>query len=120
MYADVMVIFSESILGLQKVIGTLTEHRSKCLLSVDIYKTKIVVFRKGGKVHVDENSYKGNTEIEVVDNSAYLATTDCSVCFKNKYHKNVFKRCHFVITFTLTINSENNSSLRQNTYITIY
>lgn len=83
MYADDMVIFSESVLGLQNMLDTLYEYTSKWSLSVNIDKTKIVVFRKGGRVHVEEKWYYNNKEIEVVDNFTYLGVL---LNFNGKYN----------------------------------
>jgi negative regulator of genetic competence, sporulation and motility len=48
MYADDMVFFSESVEGLQAMLDTLYNYTEKWKLSVNINKTKIVVFRNGG------------------------------------------------------------------------
>ena len=50
MYADDMVIFSETVSGLQEMLDTLFLYTSKWSLSVNISKTKIVVFRNGGDI----------------------------------------------------------------------
>jgi len=44
MYADDMVIFSETAEGLQAMLDTLYDHKEKWKLSVNINKIKIVVF----------------------------------------------------------------------------
>ena len=45
---------------------------SKWSLSVNTSKTKIVVFRNGGKVNANEKWFYDNKEIEVVDSFTYL------------------------------------------------
>ncbi|XP_076095131.1 uncharacterized protein LOC143065418 [Mytilus galloprovincialis] len=50
---------------------------------VNIDKTKFVVFRKGGRVHVDEKWYYDNKEIEGVDNFTYLGVL---LNFNGKYN----------------------------------
>lgn len=67
MYADDMVIFSESISGLQNMLDTLYEYTSKWPLSVNTSKTKIVAFRNEGKVNANEKWFYDNKEIEIVD-----------------------------------------------------
>ena len=57
MYADDMVIFSESIEGLQAILDTLYNYTEKWKLSVNINKTKIVVFRNAGILRDDEKWY---------------------------------------------------------------
>ena len=67
MYADDMVIFSETITGLQTMLETLFDYTSKWSLGVNFNKTKIVVLRKGGVVHLNEKWYYNNQDIEIVD-----------------------------------------------------
>ena len=47
MYADDMILFSETIEGLQNMLSVYTE---KWDLSVNTNKTKIVVFRRDGNI----------------------------------------------------------------------
>jgi hypothetical protein len=56
MYADDMVIFSESVEGLQAMLDALYNYTEKWKLSVNINKTKIV-FRNGGILSDDEKWY---------------------------------------------------------------
>jgi hypothetical protein len=44
----------------------------KWSLSVNTSKTKIVVFRNGGKVNANEKCFYDNKEIEIVDSFTYL------------------------------------------------
>ena len=50
MFADDMAIFSTTIEGLQAGIDNLSKYCSKWGLTVNIIQTKIVIFRRGGKV----------------------------------------------------------------------
>ena len=50
MYADDMVLFSESQEGLQHMLNTLSEYSAAWNLNVNTSKTKIVVFRNRYKV----------------------------------------------------------------------
>ena len=50
LYADDTVIFSESVAGLQKMLDTLNLYTDKWKLVVNVSKTKMVVFRNGGKI----------------------------------------------------------------------
>jgi hypothetical protein len=49
LYADDTVIFSESVEGLQKMLDTLKSYSEHWKLEVNVSKTKMVVFRNGGK-----------------------------------------------------------------------
>jgi hypothetical protein len=48
MYADDMALIDESPSGLQQLIDNLYIYNSECNLSLNVDKTKIVVFRNGG------------------------------------------------------------------------
>ncbi len=48
LYADDIVIFAESQTGLQNGLNILYDYCQRWRLSVNILKTKIMVFRKGG------------------------------------------------------------------------
>ena len=49
-YADDIVIFSNTSEGLQNGLGILSDYCIKWKLTVNIDKTKIMVFRKGGSL----------------------------------------------------------------------
>ena len=49
MFADDLVLFSESAPGLQNCLNKLNTYTKKWNLKVNINKTKVVVFNKGGK-----------------------------------------------------------------------
>ena len=72
MYADDMVIFSQSISGLQSMLNSLSTYTAKWSLSVNVEKTKIVVFRNGGYVKQEENWFYNDIKLEVVDEFCYL------------------------------------------------
>jgi len=72
MFADDMAIFSTTIKGLQEGIDNLSEYCTKWGLTVNILKTKIVIFRKGGKIGAKEKwNFKGMI-LEVVPSFKYL------------------------------------------------
>lgn len=50
LYADDMVIFSESIHELQEMLNTLSAYTSTWDLAVNVTKTQIVIFRNGGNI----------------------------------------------------------------------
>ena len=65
MFADDMVIFSTSIQGLQEGLNNLADYCKKWGLTVNIGKTKIVIFRKGGKIGKEEKWYYNDSIIEI-------------------------------------------------------
>ena len=54
MYADDTMLFSESVSELQSMLDTLFLYTTKWNLIVNINKSKIMVFRKGGKIKPEE------------------------------------------------------------------
>lgn len=63
-YADDSVLFSETEQGLQDMLDCLQQYTSKGKLKVNVDKTKIVVFRKGGRL---SNKYSWNYNNELID-----------------------------------------------------
>ena len=53
LYADDIVIFSDSPEGLQKSLDILFEYYNKWKLTVNIDKSKVMIFRKGGRISDD-------------------------------------------------------------------
>ena len=71
-YADDAVIFSDSRTGLQEGLNVLGEYCQRWKLKLNIEKTKIVVFRAGGRLSgLDSWSYNG-TPLEIVNCFTYL------------------------------------------------
>jgi hypothetical protein len=65
--ADDMILFSESTKGLQDMLDTLLLYTWTCQwsLTVNIAKTKIMVFRNGGFVREEEKWYYGGNVIDM-------------------------------------------------------
>ena len=59
MFADDTAIFSETIEGLQIGINSVSDYCKKWGITVNVEKTKIVVFKKGGRLAKSEKwSYR--------------------------------------------------------------
>lgn len=63
LYADDLVIGAESIGRLQKAIDVLSAFCLKWGLTVNLAKTKVMVFRNGGPLRVSEKWYFNGSEI---------------------------------------------------------
>ena len=84
MFADDMIILSTTVEGLQNGLNNLSDYCKKWGLTVNISKTKIMVFRKGGKLADIEKWFFNNIPIEIVSSFNYLGCEiSSSGSFKN-------------------------------------
>jgi len=72
LYADDLALFSSSPIGLQRLLNRLAEYCDKWRLTVNLKKSKIIVFRKGGRLKHSENWVWKGSKIEVVSKYNYL------------------------------------------------
>lgn len=72
MYSDDMVLFAESEEGLQSMLNSLLQFSKNNGLTVNIAKTKIVVFRNAGTVRKGCRWLYNDQCIEIVDQFNYL------------------------------------------------
>lgn len=101
MYADDIVLLSESPDDLQIILNSLQDYTTKCRLTVNVQKTKIIVFRNGRTIRNNEKWYYNNEPIEVVNEFNYLGLmlNYNGKCFKTQKHiseqgKKSFVRCY--------------------------
>ena len=67
LFADDAVLFSETREGLQNSLRSLENYCNKWNLTVNVEKTKIVVFRKGGALAQNDRWYFAEQEVEIVN-----------------------------------------------------
>ena len=72
MYADDLVLFSESVEGLQSQLDYLCNYSREWGLEVNIRKTKVMVFRKGGRVRNFEQWVYNGQILEIIDRFTYI------------------------------------------------
>ena len=60
LYADDSVLIAESRLDLQNSLDSVHDYCQRWKLCVNIFKTKIVVFRKGGRLSIDDIWFYGD------------------------------------------------------------
>ena len=72
MYADDMVLLAETPAGLQSMLHSLSRYTNDWNLKVNVDKTKVVVFRNGGKIRNDEVWFYNGIKLDVVDEFKYL------------------------------------------------
>ena len=71
LFADDAVLVSETPEGLQRSLDSLKEYCDKWNLTVNIEKTKIVIYRKGGTLAHNIRFYYSGHEIEIVNSFNY-------------------------------------------------
>ncbi|XP_062582329.1 uncharacterized protein LOC134244070 [Saccostrea cucullata] len=71
LYADDIVIFSESKSGLQTSLDILSNYCSNWKLQVNVDKSKVMIFNSNGKPQGNEFSFNGNA-IQIVPRYCYL------------------------------------------------
>ena len=72
LFADDMVLLSETKQGLQRGLNKLNDYCNDWGLSVNVEKTKCLVFKNGGKIKKTEKWYFNGEIIETVDSFKYL------------------------------------------------
>ena len=72
LFADDIILISETVVGLQNQLNVLKEEADRLKLTVNLDKTNIIVFRKGGHLSAWEKWHYGNVEMKVVNNYKYL------------------------------------------------
>ena len=79
LYADDIVLFDKTPDELQKSLDILGAYCDRWKLTVNITKTKVVIFRKGGRLPINlQFTYKGSN-IEFVNKFCYLGIVFTSV-----------------------------------------
>ena len=99
MFADDIVILSESNAGLQNSLNKLHAYCSKWNLTVNSDNTKVVIFNKGGHILVNYSFVYGPNTIDIVSIYCYLGImftasgsfTEAIKCLYNKASKAFFK-----------------------------
>ena len=75
MYADDLVLISESPQGLQNCLDKLDTYTNKWNLAINLKKTKTMVFYPSGYRKNMPVFYLNNTQVELVKEYKYLGTT---------------------------------------------
>ena len=72
MYADDTILIAETPEGLQKILDSLNCYCDEWNLTVNVQKTKIMVFRNGGVIRANESWTFQDESIEIVNQFSYL------------------------------------------------
>ncbi|KAL1448382.1 hypothetical protein WDU94_001910 [Cyamophila willieti] len=83
MYADDLVLVGHSKIDLQKKINAMQQYCELNDLEVNIDKSKVVVFRRGGKLSHHDQFYYGTNRLDIVKTYTYLGVVfSSSGCFR--------------------------------------
>lgn len=88
LYADDLVIFTDSIRKMQSMIDRLEDYCCRWNLILNRDKSKIMVFRRGGRLSRSENWRYGKEPIDVVNEYKYLGVTFTSTLSLTSHIKN--------------------------------
>jgi hypothetical protein len=72
LYADDAALYSETREGLQEGLDILYDYCTCWKLTINTDKTKVMVFRRGGRLGFDDHWFYGEYRLEVVDQFCYL------------------------------------------------
>ena len=72
LFADDIALCSDTVGRLQKMINILGTYTEKWQMKLNLSKSKILVFRRGGKLRADEKFFYLGKEIEIVSEYKYL------------------------------------------------
>jgi len=70
-FADDIILMSATIAGLQNQLNVFNDCTQRLYLNVNLSKTKVMIFRKGGHLSVKEQWVFGNQRLEVVNSFKY-------------------------------------------------
>ena len=87
LYGDDTIVLAENACELQKALDAVHDYCGMYKLTVNIKKTKIIVFSRGKVKHFPKFKYGKNT-IEVVSDYIYLGIT---MNFNQKFNKAIKK-----------------------------
>ena len=92
LYADDIVLISDSIMGLQNQLNNLKKGADSVGLTVNKDKTKVMVFRKGGYISVKEKWFLDEDPLEVVSEYRYLGSLFTTKLSCNQLQKDLVQR----------------------------
>ena len=75
LFADDIILLSSTPIGLQHQLNVLKQNADRLSLNVNLEKTNIIVFRKGGYLSINENWKYGDSEVKVTNSYKYLGLT---------------------------------------------
>lgn len=103
LYADDLNKLSDTVGHLQNLINSLSDFCQKWGLSVNLSKTKVMVFRRGGVLKKNEKWFLQSRKIEVTTYYKYLGLTFSSRLSWTMGQKTLAAQAHKVVAFILQV-----------------
>jgi hypothetical protein len=103
LYADDLNKLSDTVGHLQNLINSLSDFCQKWGLSVNLSKTKVMVFRRGGVLKKNEKWFLQSKKIEVTTYYKYLGLTFSSRLSWTMGQKTLAAQAHKVVAFILQV-----------------
>ena len=108
LYADDIILFSKNAEGLQESLNVLAEYCDRWKLTVNSTKTKVMIFRKGGRINQNLRFLYKNNVLEIVTKFKYLGVlftsgasfTEMDKMLSGQALKAIFKMNKFLFKFT--------------------
>ena len=108
LYADDIVIFSKNAEELQVGLDVLVYYCNRWKLKVNLDKTKIMVFRKGGVLPRNLKFYNNGQQLEIVNKFRYLGVvftaggsfSECQNTLAGQAQKAIFQLNKYLYKFT--------------------
>ena len=108
LYADDINLFANDKENLQLSLNILENYCKRWKLKVNTQKTKVMVFRKGGRLRDNISFYYDGAELEIVNKFVYLGVTfttggsfhETQNCLAGKGLKAIFKMNKYLYKFT--------------------
>ena len=72
LYAEDIILFANSPEEIQNSLNILNNFCNRWKLKVNINKTKVMIFRKGGILPSDQDFFLNGSSLEIVNNFSYL------------------------------------------------
>ena len=108
LYADDIVIFSKNAEELQAGLDVLVNYCNRWKLKVNVDKTKIMVFRKGGVLPRNLTFYYNGQQLEIINKFRYLGVvftaggsfSECQNTLAGQAQKAIFQHSKYLYKFT--------------------
>ena len=108
LYADDIVLFADSADELQHGLNLLLEYCNKWKLKVNVNKTKVMVFRKGGILPRNLAFFYNEQQVEIVNKLRYLGITftvggsfsEAQITLAGQAQKAIFQLNKYLYKFT--------------------